>query len=92
MRAVPGVIAFGVGLQVRTPDVCSVETALEFFNYGYPVPADCVATLQRQATDWCRSYLSAEAVTVYLTTVTRDTPFLTISETSTTVTTTTEEM
>lgn len=83
-------LAFGVGLVVRE-DVCSIETALEFFNYGYPVPAACVDTLQQQATDWCRDYLSVDTVSVYLSTVTPDTPFLTVTETSTIVTTSSEE-
>lgn len=88
MRPGSAALAFGVGLVVVREEVCSVETALEFFNYGYPVPAACVDTLRQQATDWCRDFLSVD---VYLSTVTPDKTFFTVTETSTTVTTSSEE-
>ncbi|OIW30140.1 hypothetical protein CONLIGDRAFT_669871 [Coniochaeta ligniaria NRRL 30616] len=92
MRSDLATAVFGVGLSTR--DVCSVQSALEFFNYGYPVAAGCVERLTQQATDWCQCYFPADPadpVTVYLSTVTPDTPWFTVMETSTIETTTTLE-
>jgi hypothetical protein len=89
MRSDLATVVFGFGLSVR--DVCTVESALEFFNYGYPVPAGCIGRLTQQASDWCQGYVSVDPVTVYLSTVTPDTPYFTITETSTIDMTTTQE-
>ncbi|KAK4234536.1 hypothetical protein C8A03DRAFT_37679 [Achaetomium macrosporum] len=55
-------------------EVCSVDAVLEYFACLRPVPAVCVDSLAEQATAWCKSYLSIEPVTVYLST---ETPVLT---------------
>ena len=69
------------------------EEALQWFNYDVPVPLKCVAQMSEQATEFCRSYLELEPVTSYLSTVTPEAPSpVTVSETATTLTTTTESV
>jgi hypothetical protein len=67
------------------------EEALEWFNYGVPVPLKCAAQMRAEAMDFCRGFLELQPVTSYLSTVTPEAPTpLTVTETSTTMTTTTE--
>ncbi|KAB5536434.1 hypothetical protein GE09DRAFT_1226497 [Coniochaeta sp. 2T2.1] len=40
--------------------------ALQWFNYGIPVPSQCVSQLSAQATEFCRGYLGLAPVTSYL--------------------------
>ncbi|KAB5580600.1 hypothetical protein GE09DRAFT_445016 [Coniochaeta sp. 2T2.1] len=64
--------------------------ALRWFNYGIPVPSQCVSQLSAQATEFCRGYLGLAPVTSYTSTVTPSAPApVTVVSTITTQTTVT---
>lgn len=97
MRTRPiNVAALGVGLLAHlvAGAICEdAADALQWFNYGVPVPIQCLAQLSQQAIDFCDGYQLNDPATVYLSTVTPEGPApVTVSETSTTSTTVTDEM
>lgn len=68
-----------------------MDVALQYLTCQVPGPGACLESLTEEANDWCRTYLSIEPVTSYLSTSTPVVQEIT-TETSTTATTATEVM
>jgi hypothetical protein len=44
----------------RLDDECSADAALEYLACTTAIPAECVADLVGQATEWCGAYMESE--------------------------------
>ncbi|OIW35159.1 hypothetical protein CONLIGDRAFT_43314 [Coniochaeta ligniaria NRRL 30616] len=87
MRTRSAVAVLGLGLLSTVasgaPYCESPDEALQWFNYGVPVPTQCVQQMSEQALSFCSSYFASDPITTITTGTTTSTEIATETATTT---------